>query len=215
MALLNSVSTTGIDIISSSDWIILDSTCVPTAEVGVQTLPISINRFPVPSRTHPVPWGVNTDISSSLIISKSFANHNFRGKKRKLEDALTSQDCNYPPRKKAALENEDIIETPTTQCEGFVQVPSSENRVRSIGTNTLHIPFRRIPSPIVRHKDWEHAAKKFLCKDDRKDKTRHFTRKDTIKKIVDDILGYYCRKRETRVDSVKRMVDDILTYHWK
>ena len=221
MALLNSVSTTGVDIISSSDWIILDSTCVPTAEVGVQTMTTAINRFPVPSRTHPVPWGLNTDKSSPLNITKSIVNKNNRCKKRKLEDILTRQDYNWPPRKKAALEDEyvsvkdeDIKEIPS-QLNAFVQVSPVENGVRSIGTNTLHIPFRRNPSQFVRHKVWERAAKQFLCDEDHDDKRSHITRKDTIKRIADDILGYYCRRRETRVDRVKRMVDDILTYHCK
>ena len=64
--IMNSVDTT-----SSSDWIILDSTCVSKVDVGVQTMPTAIARLPVPSLTHPVPWGLGTDEASPLPTSKS------------------------------------------------------------------------------------------------------------------------------------------------
>ena len=223
------VSATDLDIIPSSDWIILDSTYVPTADVGVQTMPTAIKRVPVPSRTHPVPWGLGTVKSSPLTSSKSIANNSYsRGKKRKLQDILTSDDCTWPPRKKAAIQYDDyqlqdeyvpskemgVIET-STQFDFFVQVSHSNNGVRSVATNTSHVPFRREPLQLVRHKAWQHSAKKFLPEEVRDDRRRFFTRKDTIKRIADDILGYYCRRRETRVDRVKRMVDGILAYHLK
>ena len=46
-----------------------------TAEIGVQTTSTAIFRVPVPSHTHPVPWGVDKEKASPLALDNHIANH--------------------------------------------------------------------------------------------------------------------------------------------
>ena len=88
--------------------------------------------------------------------------------------------------------------------------------VRShVGTNTVEdVPMRRrSPSQPVRHKTWDHEAKKLLSKEDRLDHRKHITREDRMERMVDDILGYYCRHQDTRQLNVWKMFCDLVDYY--
>ena len=80
---------------------------VSTAEVGVQTMTTSIHRFPVPCRSHPVPWGLDTDEPSPLTVHSITIDHSYNGNKRKLEDSTTWKDSTWPPKKRQALDDQD------------------------------------------------------------------------------------------------------------
>ena len=80
---------------------------VSTAEVGVQTMTTSIPRFPVACRSHPVPWGLDTDEPSPLTVHSITIDHSYKGNKRKLEDSTTWRDSTWPPKKRLALDDQD------------------------------------------------------------------------------------------------------------
>ena len=126
-------------------------------------------------------------------------------RKRKF-DSLPCENDSWPPRKRAALDrqSEYIIET----------LDRNMNGVRSVGTNTVEdVPMRRSPSQPVRHKTWDHEAKKLLSKEDRLDHRKHITREDRMERMVDDILGYYCRHQDTRQLNVWKMFCDLVDYY--
>ena len=45
--------------------------CIPTADVGVQTISTSIHRSPVDCHSHPVQWGLSTAEPSPLTVDHS------------------------------------------------------------------------------------------------------------------------------------------------
>ena len=192
---------------------------VSTADVGVQTMTTSIPRFPVACRSHPVPWGLDTDEPSPLVYDNSL-DHNYTGEKRRLEDDIdVLGDC--PPRKKLAFGDQDpfqlnhlfdFLKSPinddvdaheelvsetaiTCKYEGLVIVDQLKFSSRVVSTNTMHIPKRREAPKCIRSKAWSHAAKQFLSEEDRLDKRgpRQGTREDRTNRMVNTILAYYCR----------------------
>ena len=192
---------------------------VSTNDVGVQTMTTSIPRFPVACRSHPVPWGLDTDEPSPLVYDNSL-DHNYTGKKRRLEDDIdVLGDC--PPRKKLAFGDQDpfqlnhlfdFLKSPinddvdayeelvsetaiTCKYEGLVIVDLLKFSSRVVSTNTMHIPKRREAPKCIRSKAWSHAAKQFLSEEDRLDKRgpRQGTREDRTNRMVNTILAYYCR----------------------
>ena len=82
---------------------------VSTADVGVQTMSTSIPRFPVVCRSHPVPWGLDTDEPSPLVYNNSL-DHIYTDKKRKLEDSTASWGASTcTPRKMLAFCINDLF----------------------------------------------------------------------------------------------------------
>ena len=75
---------------------------VQTSEVGVQTMTTSIHTFPIACRTHPVPWGLETDEPSPLTTHNITAHQRYRSNKRKCEDDDWAH-ATWPPTKKLCL----------------------------------------------------------------------------------------------------------------
>ena len=150
--------------------------CIPTAEVGTQTIPTAIPGLPVESRSHFIFWGLDKDKPSPLSINKNTVDHSFNDKKRKLEDA----DSNLPPNKRPALgdqddqefqnglfgfldnneypqdylviQEEEVTVTPIAY-DGVVDVDIVNIGNRSIGTNAMHVAVRRGPVDYLKFED--------------------------------------------------------------
>ena len=194
-----------------------------TVDVGVQTMPTSIPRFPVACRSHPVPCGLDTESDSPLTVHDITADHSYNGNKRKLEDS--NDLCEYstlPTRKRLALGDQDpfhlnnlfdflkfkinnmgnsnsyVVEInevgvgESQMDEGFVEVACSNFDIRSIATNTMHVPLRIGLTQCSRYKVWSHTAKQFLSEKDRVDK-RGPKQDGRINRMANLILDYYCR----------------------
>ena len=71
---------------------------VQTSEAGVETISTSIHHFPIASRTHHVPWGLDTDDPSPLTIHNITADHRYKSNKRKFEE-ISCSDVAWPPKK--------------------------------------------------------------------------------------------------------------------
>ena len=196
--------------------------CLPSNDIGVQTMTTAIPRFPVDCRSHFVPWGLDTYGPSPLTLQKNKVDYSYNDKKRKREDS----DSAFPPNKRLASDNEDHVvfdslispinndgypeECHTVKeedivrssipCpyEGVVDDGISSIGCRSISTNTNHVPMRRAPPKYYRSEDWSHTAMLFLSEEDRVDKRpSHGSEKDRTKRLENKILDYYCRQRNS------------------
>ena len=124
----------------------------------------AIHRFPDPSRTHFVPWGLDTEEPSPLTNCKGSGKHSFNYKNWKLKHSKSI----YLPKKK--LSNLfGFLQSPE-YLEGVVEVGHRDFESRSVATNTIHVPIRRRQPHCSRSMVWSHAAKQFLNEEDRSDK---------------------------------------------
>ena len=175
----------------------------PTADVGVQTVPTSISRFPVDCHSHVVSWGLGTDQPSPLAVHNITVDHSYNHNKRTLEDMTSLEYSTCPPTKIPALEDQDYInpdvivtETPVRcEYEGVVDADISNIGIRSIATNTMHVPIQRAPTKCIRSNAWSQAAKQYLSVKDRADKRgpRKGTQKQKTQRMNKAMTAYYCR----------------------
>ena len=188
---------------------------ITTAEVGTQTMAASISWLPIAGIRPTSPMGLKTDKPSPLTVNNN-------SKKRKFDKCTAWEDSNSPPKKRATFDNQDYgylnslfdyLKSPSinddyvdeksvnqtlTPCEyeGFVEVDHHNNlALRSVATNTIHVPVRRLPHQYTRSKSWKHAAKQFIREEDRMGKrgSRQGTKEDRTKRMTETILAYYCR----------------------
>lgn len=188
---------------------------VLTADVGVQTMPTALHRFPEACHSLPIPWGLGTDRPSPLTSYRYTTACITESKpmKRKLEDST------WPSNKRPAYEDEDqfklndilgylkspILNKPNeesmviypiqSQFEGDLNVVHYPSGSSCIATNTQHIPMRQGPPHLRRQKVWRRTAKKYLSKEDQVSKRgpRQGTHEDKTRRMVDEIMYYYCR----------------------
>ena len=80
---------------------------VPTTEVSVQTMNTAIPRIPEASRTHPIPWGLDTYAPSPLTIPNITPDHRCNSKKRKFEDDPALEDNICIQSKRPKLDDQD------------------------------------------------------------------------------------------------------------
>ena len=142
---------------------------VYTYEFGVQTDPIAIPRIPESIFSHPQKRLRLTNKPSPLTLPNNTAQNTYKTKKRKLKEISAYRDCTWPPKKRPACEDqdqeydtmnyldyyissdeedvaefscdEDVAEFPCDEeDEGIAKVSVSNIGVRSLGTNTVHIP---------------------------------------------------------------------------
>ena len=88
------------------------------------------------------------------------------------------------------------------EYEGFVEVFPN---VQSVSTNTIHVPMRRGSLQSLRPKDWTQTAKQLLTEEHCVDKSKLRTREERIKRMSDDVTGYYRRRKATK-ETIKRKV---------
>ena len=131
---------------------------VYTYEFGVQTDPIAIPRIPESIFSHPQKRLRLTNKPSPLTLPNNTAQNTYKTKKHKLKDISAYRDCTWPPNKRPACEDqeydtmnnldyyissddEDVAEfSCDEEEEGIVEVSVSNIGVRSVGTNTMHVP---------------------------------------------------------------------------
>ena len=131
---------------------------VYTYEFGVQTDPIAIPRIPESIFSHPQKRLRLTNKPSPLTLPNNTAQNTYKTKKRKLKDISAYRDCTWPPNKMPVCkdqeydtmnnlnyyissDNEDVAEfSCDEEEEGIVEVSVSNIGVRSVGTNTMHVP---------------------------------------------------------------------------
>ena len=106
---------------------------IQTADVGVQTISTAITRFPEPSRSHVVPWGLDTEEPSPLTFQNNIIDHIYNNKMRKLEDP----DSTCPPRKKPALDEEypEEYDALDNEDHGSLDIPWINNNDQFLDLN--------------------------------------------------------------------------------
>ena len=78
-----------------------------TADVGIQTMATSISWLPIAGHRPTIPRCLKPDTPSPLTVHNGTVDQGYNSKKRKFADCTAWEDSISPPKKKAALENQD------------------------------------------------------------------------------------------------------------